>query len=339
MNIAGMNIAGMNTVDQRAEILRRDAEPYVMVLVVRCESPTSAKPGARGVVDREGVITGWIGGGCAQPIVIEESRRALREGTPRLVRITPEAGQAEVNGLVTYEMVCHSGGTMDIFIEPVLPPPQLVILGRSPVARTLSRIAAALQYEVIVHAPLASAEDFPDAGRVEQTLDLSTVERPGQSFVVVSTQGEDDEGGMAAALRLNTPYLAFVASGKKWQAVSQFLEGQGFTKAQLARVKVPAGIEINAKDPEEIALSVMAQVVSERRSGAYPASAAREGQESDPGPAALQAIDPICNMTVEIATAQYSSDYHEQRVYFCGAGCKQKFDDNPAQYAIGGRAS
>ena len=164
MNIAGMNIAGMNTVDQRAEILRRDAEPYVMVLVVRCESPTSAKPGARGVVDREGVITGWIGGGCAQPIVIEESRRALREGTPRLVRITPEAGQAEVNGLVTYEMVCHSGGTMDIFIEPVLPPPQLVILGRSPVARTLSRIAAALQAgfgEVIRTALEESKADNP----------------------------------------------------------------------------------------------------------------------------------------------------------------------------------
>ena len=242
-----------------------------------------------------------------------------------------------MNGLVTYEMVCHSGGTMDIFIEPVLPPPQLVILGRSPVARTLSRIATALQYEVIVYAPLASAEDFADAERVEQTLDLSTVERPEQSFVVVSTQGEDDEGGMAAALRLNTPYLAFVASGKKWRAVSQYLEGQGFSKEQLARVKVPAGIEINAKDPEEIALSVMAQVVSERRSGAYPASAARK-EQSDPAAAPLQAIDPICNMTVEIATARYSSQYGGQQVYFCGAGCKQKFDENPAQYAIGGRA-
>ena len=322
----------MDAIDRKAEELRQRAESYVMALVVRCESPTSAKPGARGLVTSEGAITGWIGGGCAQPIVIEESRRALREGTPRLVRITPEAGRAEVNGLITYEMVCHSGGTLDIFIEPVLPSPQLVILGRSPVARTLARLAAALRYEVVVFGQGALPADFPDAAQVEPSLDLSKVNRPERSFVVVSTQGEDDEGGMAEALRLKAPYIAFVASPKKWKAVSGFLGGKGFSKEELARVKVPAGIEINAHDPEEIALSIMAQVVAERRSGAFPGLGA-ETSDAVPEAGGLRAIDPVCNMTVEIATAKYVSEHQGQKAYFCGAGCKETFDAAPEKFA------
>ena len=161
----------MDTIDRKAEELRQRAESYVMALVVRCESPTSAKPGARGLVTAEGAITGWIGGGCAQPIVIEESRRAIREGTPRLVRITPEAGRAEVNGLVTYEMVCHSGGTLDIFIEPVLPRPSLIVVGGSLVARALSDLGKRLGFAVTV-AALPLVDVFAPAHNLESLLDI-----------------------------------------------------------------------------------------------------------------------------------------------------------------------
>ncbi|MDH4249248.1 MAG: XdhC family protein [Deltaproteobacteria bacterium] len=321
----------MMSLEARTHELRASGEPYVMALVVRCEAPTSAKPGARGIVTRDGKITGWIGGGCAQPIVIEESQRALREGTPRLVRITPQAGNAEVNGINTYQMVCHSGGTLDIFIEPILPKPELIILGRSPVARTLALLAGTLGFTVRVHAPEARREEFPAEASVHDSYKLGELKQPHQTFVVVSTQGEDDEGGLLEALKTQARYVAFVSSPKKWHTVSEFLTGQGIDKKQLARVRVPAGVPIHAKEPEEIALSILAEIVSLRRSES-PQDAPLAATPEQSRPPVTQAIDPICNMTVNIPTAKHISEYQGQKVYFCCAGCKQKFEANPGRY-------
>jgi xanthine dehydrogenase accessory factor len=331
----------LDEVSEKAARLSGEAEPYALALVVRCESPTSAKPGARGLITRDGVITGWIGGGCAQPIVIEESLRAIREGSPRLLRIKPQAGSAEVTGIRTYEMVCFSGGTMDIFIEPVLPPAQVTIFGRSPVARTLARLAKALRYEVVVHSPLATREDFPDVDRLETELSLKDV-RGQHSFLVVSTQGEDDEEAVEAAARSDAGYVAFVASKKKWDSVASILRDRGVPKERIARVVAPAGIEIQAIDPEEIALSVMAQIVSTRRSqipdeAGSPAASASASKRlpvghataaADPG----SATDPICKMKVDIRSAKHTSRHAGVPYYFCCAGCKQRFDQSPAQY-------
>ena len=337
----------MDDVGRKASLMQERAEPYALALVVRCESPTSARPGARGLVSRDGIITGWIGGGCAQPIVIEESLKAIREGTPRLLRITPQAGSVAVDGLLTYEMNCYSGGTMDIFIEPVLPPPQVVILGRSPVARSLARLARALKYEVIVHAPGATAEDFPEAQRLEDNLRLSGL-RAAQAYVVVSTQGEDDEGGVEAAARSGAAYVAFVASKKKWEAVRQALSERGVGAAALARVQAPAGVEIHAVEPEEIALSVMAQIVQARRAAPAAGSAAAATSAAGAGagkaapvaaaghpataPADGKATDPVCHMQVEMKGARHTSRHEGSDFYFCCAGCKRRFDQNPSAY-------
>lgn len=328
----------MTTYERKAEALRQQGEPYASALVVRCESPTSAKPGAKGIITRDGKITGWIGGGCAQPIVIEEALSSLKDGVPRLVRITPEANAPTVPGLKTYPMVCHSGGTMDIFIEPVLPRPRLLILGRSPVARTLATLAAALRYEVRVYAPRAAAEDFPGVDSLSPSLDLGGLTRAQGSFVVVCTQGEDDEGGVRQALACGASYVALVASPKKWKAVSAFLESGGLSKADLARVRVPAGVEINAREPEEIAVSILAEIVSVRRSAAStePLAASDSGAEEAPGATTGvlggKATDPICKMTVEIENAAYVSEHEGRNFYFCCAGCQRKFEGNPAGY-------
>lgn len=336
-----MNPLLMEEVTRKANILDREAEPYAMALVVRCESPTSAKPGARGLITRNGAITGWIGGGCAQPIVIEESLASLRDGASRLVRITPQAGSAEVDGVRIYEMVCHSGGTLDIFIEPVLPLPEVVILGRSPVARTLARLARTLGYAVSVFAQGAEAADFEGVERLETSLSaLADLPRPAECFIVVSTQGENDEGGLEAALKLEASYVGFVSSPKKWKAVSETLTARGLTPELLERVQVPAGVEINAVEPEEIALSVMAQIVATRRGEAHRQRLADretvEGKSAGEtaGEAPSKAIDPICNMTVDIATASNTSQYKGQTVYFCCPGCKTRFDQNPEQYTL-----
>jgi len=321
----------LNTLDRLADTLRDRSQPFVLALVVRCESPTSAKPGARAVITSDGRIEGWIGGGCAQPIVLEEARRALREGTSRLLRITPNAGTAEVDGIVTYEMVCHSGGTLDIFVEPVLPPPQVVILGRSPVGRTLARLAKTMGYRVTVCSPHADAVDFPDADARLDSMDAAGIPGIAQSFIVVSTQGEDDEGGMLAALRAGPRYLAFVASPKKWKAVSSYLSGQGIAPAALGRVRVPAGVPIQAVEPEEIALSIMAQIVQCRREdpeAAAPGAKSQPVVETSP----RTAVDPVCHMTVDPAKAAHASTYKGQAVYFCCAGCKQKFDKDPERF-------
>ena len=156
---------------------------------------------------------------------------------------------------------------MDIFIEPVLPAPQLVLLGRSPVARTLVKLAGAIGYDVRVHAPLATDEDFPPEVERSTQLSLADVPRAHQSFVVVCTQGEDDGGGVREALRFGAPYVALVASPKKWQAISGDLAGEGVNAEQLARVRVPAGVEINAREPEEIAVSIVAAIIGVRRGG------------------------------------------------------------------------
>ena len=278
------------------------------------------------------MITGWIGGGCAQPIVIEEALGSLKNGTPRLVRITPHADAESVPGMKIYEMVCHSGGTMDIFIEPVLPAPQLVLLGRSPVARILATLAGAVGYDVRVHSPLATEEDFPVEVSRTPDLSLAGASRPHQSFVVVCTQGEDDEGGVREALRFGAPYVALVASPKKWKAISAFLATEGVSKEDLARVRVPAGIEINAREPEEIAVSILAEIVSVRRSETYPAPAAEDSAPESPGTASEEAIDPICHMTVNTATAHYTAEFQGATFYFCCGGCQRKFKAEPERY-------
>jgi xanthine dehydrogenase accessory factor len=340
--------SGMEALERKADDLRSRDEPYALATVVRCESPTSAKPGARGLITRDGRITGWIGGGCAQPIVIEEALSALRDGAPRLIRITPQADAVRVEGLKTYEMVCHSGGTMDIFVEPVLPAPQLVLLGRSPVARTLAQLAAAVHYDVRVYAPHATEEDFPRVRHLAGKLALEGLPRPEQSFVVVCTQGEDDEGGVREALRSGAPYVALVASPKKWKAIQATLAAEGVSDAELARVRVPAGVPIHARDPEEIAVSILAELVSVRRSESWAEAArAAAGQAAGRGEAhaghghahaaghaetASAVIDPICHMSVDMANATYTSDYQGQTFYFCCGGCKRKFDAEPGRY-------
>ncbi len=316
----------MDTLSTLAERLQRREEPFVMALVVRCESPTSAKPGARALITPDGKIQGWIGGGCAQPIVLEEARRALRDGAPRLLRITPKTGTAEVNGMVTYEMVCHSGGTMDIFVEPVLPLPSLLILGRSPVAQALAQFAKTMRYHVHVFSPHATEREFPGVDGRHTSWDLAPAGRLRQSFIVVSTQGEDDEGAMAAATRAAPYYLGFVASKKKWAAISGYLTQQGVPADLLQRVQAPAGGPDKAVEPEEIALGIMSEIVRRRR------EAPEAGETREPAPAPRTAVDPVCHMTVDPAAAAYVSQYKGQQVYFCCGGCKQQFDQNPEKF-------
>ena len=295
---------------QKASELHSRDEAFVVATVVRCEAPTSGKPGDRAIVTQDGKISGWIGGGCAQPIVIDEALKCLKDGKSRLIRVSPTAGAEPADGITGYTMMCHSGGTLDIFIEPVLAKPHLLIFGQSPVAKTLAQLGKALSYRV-------------------STADQNSAITP-QTAIVVATQGEDDEGALEQALATEAPYIAFVASKKKWEAVSSFLREKGVPEQRLKSVRVPAGLDIGAETPEEIAVSILAETIQARRK--------QDKQVSPPGFPSLPVVeiarsrDPVCGMMVVVATAKYSSEFSGQTIYFCCAQCKSSFDKNPAQF-------
>lgn len=315
-------------VAKAAELLAK-GEPFVTASVVRFEAPISGKPGDKAIIFQDGTMWGWIGGGCSQPVVVKEALKALVDGQPRLIRISPTSSPER--GIVDYTMTCHSGGTLDIYIEPVLPKPTLLILGRSPVAQTLARLGKTIHYEVSVVAEGATPEQFPDANTLRGILDLHDVKITPNTFVVVSTQGDGDEEALEMAAKSRADYVAFVASKTKAQKVLNYLRESGVPSDRVARVRAPAGLSIAAGSPEEIAVSILAEIIEVRAKHSRMSSSSMRG----PLPASnKEAKDPICGMTVNAATAKYKSEHLGATIYFCSAGCKQSFDKQPEKYPV-----
>ena len=309
----------------KASELLANHESFAIAVVVRYEAPISGKPGNKAIIFADGKIWGWIGGGCAQPVVVKEALKALADGQPRLIRISPSSPPEQ--GIVDYNMTCHSGGTLDIYIEPVLPKPHILILGRSPVAVALARLGKAINYAVSIAAPQAERERFPDCDHVQADLDLSQIKITPQTFVVVSTQGQHDEEALENALCSEASYVAFVASKVKTAKILEYLKERGLSSTRLGQLKAPAGLDIHASSPEEIAVSILAEIIQENRS-------AREKQkrEAELAVGRQEVKDPICGMAVDIGKARHKSEFRGNVFYFCGAGCKQKFDKQPEQY-------
>jgi xanthine dehydrogenase accessory factor len=311
---------------EKAAELRSRGESFAMAMVVRFEGPISGKPGDKAIIDSEGRIWGWIGGGCAQPTVVREALLAMGDSKPRLVRISPSPNPVAQEGVLEYAMTCHSGGALEIFIEPVLPKPQILILGRSVVAQTLARLGRAAGYSVAVLAPDVSRENFPEPTVLRDRLDLSLVRITPRTFVVVSTQGEYDEEALEQALGAEVPYIAFVASKTKAEKIFEYLRGKGISTERLARVTAPAGLPIGAVSPEEIAVSILAEIVQKGRGESQPATVAL--------PIVKQAQDPVCGMMVDVARAKHTSQLEGRTVYFCCPRCKRAFEQSPQAYAI-----
>ncbi|HEY6970437.1 MAG TPA: XdhC family protein [Candidatus Angelobacter sp.] len=309
-----------------AELIAHE-ERFAVATVVRCEPPTSAKPGDKAIILADGTVWGWIGGGCAQPVVAAEAQKAMAEGKSRLVRLSPSAIRAET-GVVDYPMTCHSGGAMDIYVEPVLARPHLLLLGRSPVAQILARLAAAIDYVVIVVVCEADATNFAEVKPlVRSEFDLAEVKVTPQTCIVVSTQGEGDEDALAQALKTNAGYIGFVASKTKAQKVFDYLKQKGIAAETLNRVRSPAGLNLGSRSPEEIAISILAEMIQFRAAQTQPAASPR-GQE----PRLDEDRDPICGMAVDPARARHKSEYQGLVFYFCCAGCKEAFDQQPQKY-------
>jgi xanthine dehydrogenase accessory factor len=315
----------------KAAVLRAAGKPFALVTVVRTEAPTSARAGAKALVDADGNIEGWIGGGCAQPAVVRTVQQALADGRPRLIRIGPERDAPPGEGIVAYGMSCHSGGTLDIFVDPVLPRPLLALLGDSPAAQALASLAARVGFDVVAGAPGATAASFPDAASVAQAFALP---RPVPRFTVVATQGKGDEEALEAALAGDAPHIWLIASRRKADMLRAYLGERGHDPLRVDAIVAPAGLDIGAATPEEIALSVLAAVVQEMRRGAVAAPRAEAASGAAPVP--VPATDPVCGMEVDPATARHRSEYQGRVYYFCCPHCKHAFDKNPADFLQAG---
>jgi len=248
-------------------------ESFVLATVVRTVAATAAKAGAKAVILSDGTISqGWIGGGCARAAVLKAARDALADGKSRLVSVAPEdvldgqgrkAGE-EQGGVRFAKNMCPSQGTMDIFVEPVLPRPQVVICGSSPVALAVADLARRSGFAVTVCAPAAEQAAFGDADRRIEGYALP-VDDPAARYVVVSTQGRGDEAALLAALAVDVDYVAFVGSRKKAEALKAELAKRGVATERLKKLKAPAGLDLGAITPDEIAISILAEIVAVRR--------------------------------------------------------------------------
>jgi xanthine dehydrogenase accessory factor len=278
---------------ERAAALRREGRPFVLATVVRSVKPASARPGDRALLLGEGRPVGWVGGGCVHTAIEREAAQALAEGSPRLVRLSPTP--RDEDGVVNYPMTCHSGGTLEIYLEPVLPAPALVVLGESPVASSLAALAAPLGFRVYT--------SLEDVGSSSDTW-----------VVAAAMSSDEDHPLVRAALEAGAGYVAMVASRRRADALVAELRADGLPDEVISRLKAPAGLDLGAANAPEIALSILAEVVQLRRHRA-PAEAA-------PAPTA---VDPICGMLVDIATARWTTEKDGQTYYFCAPGCRRAF--------------
>jgi len=307
---------------QIARELSARGERYAMATVVWRRGPSSGKTGYRAVITATGDVRGWVGGACAEPVVVREALSAIDEGTPRLVFLgSPEEVAAEdQDGMVVVPISCHSEGALKIFIEPVPRGPGLVVVGRSPMVHTLAAMAGKLGWWTTVVDDGGSAEDWPEADRVVTTLDLNAAGVDSRSALVIATQGHYDEEALERAVQTPAAWMGVVASRRRAESLLGYLRDRGFGDEVLDRVHAPAGLDLGHVSHEEIAVAILAELVQFRAAGGL------EGGASAAPPARAEAIDPVCGMTVQVAGARHRLERGGETYYFCCAGCRERFE-------------
>src|SRR5579862_1971484 len=260
--------------EEISELTRR-GQPFALATVVWRQSPSSSQPGSRAIITAEGEVHGWIGGACAEPVVIREGQRVMADGAAKLLLLgTPDQfGAAVPEGMTVIPIACQSEGALEIYIEPILPVPHLVIVGSSPMAHTLADLAGALGWRT----DLVSGADFATASADER------------SIIVVATQGHDDEDVLERAVAARPAYLGLVGSRRRGATVLGYLADRGVPREELDRVKVPAGLDLGKTTHAEIAVAILAELVQLRAAGALKQPAASA--------VPAQAVDPVCGMT------------------------------------------
>jgi xanthine dehydrogenase accessory factor len=312
--MTGSPMDGWAVVEQAREFVER-GEAFALATVVWRQGPSSGQQGSRAIVTSTGHLYGWIGGACAEPVVIREARQAIVDGEPRLLLLgTPEQfGGAIPEGMTVVPISCSSEGAMQVYVEPVLSSPHLMIVGRSPMAHTLSELARVLGW----HCELIDGADFAAADVDERAV------------VVVATQGHGDEEAVERAVTAGPAYVGLLASRRRGESVLGYLADRGVPQDLLDRVRVPVGLDLGHTSHREIAVAVLAELVQLRATGAL-----TPGVSGEPAAAAepAQAVDPVCSMTVPADETSRPFEHEGVTYYFCGVGCRSAFEKDPAAY-------
>jgi len=317
---------------EKGQELRKKNEPFAIALVVRREAPSSGKTGDKAIINKFGEIIGWVGGGCVRAIIIKEAEDAMKTGRARLVRIGKALNQSQQEGVMEYKMTCQSEGLVEVFIEPVLPPPHLVVMGKTAIAKALVKLAKASGFRVTAVAPDVKPDTFDKVDELITQYSLKQVNTTPASSIVVATQGDNDEVALQEAAAKASCYLGFVSSRKKGDKLMDYLKAAGVDPSRVATIKSPAGIDINAKSPEEVAISILAEVIQVKSQvGAGAAFTMFDTTREEAGKPKFY-INPVCGVPVDVNSPKHVIDYKGEKVYFCCDGCKVKFEQNPEKY-------
>lgn len=322
---------------ERVAALRRDRQTFATATVVGRRPPVSGHLGDRAIVYADGRMEGFVGGACAREIIRRQALECIRLRRARLVSIRPDAAADASNPEhVVVPMTCVSEGAVDVYVEPVLRPRRLVVAGATPVADALARLARAIDYEVVRVvdgsetgdvAARAGAEGFTVAAL--EALASVLTEADGEAAAVVASQGHYDEQALETILRTGAAYVGLVASRTRGATVKAWLQGNGVPGVET--VRNPAGLDLGARSAPEVALSILAEIVQDRPAQALDSPDARGAAGAAQAPRAV-AIDPVCRMEVEIATAQHAADHDGTSYYFCCAGCRTRFLKDPDSF-------
>lgn len=297
---------------ERALELSRAGRPFALATVVWRQAPSSGQHGSRAIVTASGEVFGWVGGACAEPVLVREALDVIESGEPKLIWLGQSADLEQMhvpNGVITVPISCQSDGALQIYIEPAQNTPHVVIVGRSPMAVTLAEMARLLDWRV-------DAVDGPD---------FTASSASAQSVVVVATQGHGDEDVLQTALAIDPAYLGVVASAKRGEALRGFLADQGVAAEQLERIHVPVGLDLGHTTHREVAVAVLAELVQLRAAGALPSGGAAVQRTAT-------AIDVVCGMTVDATDASHPYEYEGTTYYFCCPGCRYAFKQDPASF-------
>jgi xanthine dehydrogenase accessory factor len=316
---------GWAVMSEATELASR-GEPFALATVVWRQGPSSSQQGSRAIITADGDLRGWIGGACAEPVVIREAQRVISSGEARLLLLgSPDQfGGAVPDGMMVIPIACSSEGALEVYIEPVIPVPHLVVVGHSPMAHTLADLARALGWRT----DLIDGRDFVTADADEHAL------------VVVASQGSNDEHLVERAIAARPAYLGLVGSHKRGAAVLGYLAERGVPADQLARVTVPAGLDLGRTSHQEIAVAILAELVQLRAAGAFGVASPAVARTDTAGSVAAsaaepEATDPVCGMTATAGPEGMPVDYDGVTYYFCSAGCRQAFERDPAAYVKG----
>jgi xanthine dehydrogenase accessory factor len=317
--------------------LRSNAEPFALATVVSCKRPTAAYLGAKAIIKTDGTLSGWVGGSCAQPTVIREALKAMEDGQSRLLRISPGLQQDAIpqEGVYDFVMTCASQGALEIFVEPFLPRPELMVIGETPVAQALARFGSLLDFTVWVSDPAATREQFPDVARLDAQLEVVRDRVSSSSYVVVATQGAYDEEALEAFIDTSASYIGLVASEKRAASIFQYLRDKGVRTELQQRVTCPVGLRLGAVTPPEIAFSIMGEILQlTRRNAGNAATATQVAVSAAVGMSDTEVVDPVCGMIVQTAGARYTSEYAGKTFAFCCAGCQERFAREPKSFQV-----